>query len=357
MRTILKHAAGFPALLILALLAIASLGWADDSSLANAIEPLDPPRDYLTVEGDIMVTKEFWDNRHNKAIWSSNFWSGYVIPYTIHSSTDATRDSLIHVAFDNWERVCDVQFIPRSGHDNYIRVIPDSNVNSSFIGPQGGRQDVKIATWRTMTICHELYHAMGFWHEQSRADRDNYVEIVWDNIEEDKEHNFEIHASGGYIPNRYDFRSIMHYPPCAFDVGDCSPADCCSTIVMRPGYEEFAGVIGQRARFSHIDSLCAKFLYCNHPDWSFTATRFAADFGTFANPYHSWQSADMMMPVGDTLWLLEGPHIEALGTFDKQALIHNVLEQVTVGADSAQGIWFEVNGQIEVHPGGGIRMH
>ncbi len=319
------------------------------------IEPLDPPQDYLIIEGDIMVTKEWYDNRFDKTCWSDNFWPGDVIPYTIHSNVDARRDSVAHAAIETWERVCDIDFVPRTSQSNYIRIIADSSTNSSFVGPIGGRQDVKINSWFRIIVCHELFHAMGFWHEQSRPDRNTYVEINYDNIDEGKEDNFDIHSGARYWPGRYDFNSIMHYSTCAFDIETCG-LQCCSTITMRPGYEEFQEVIGNRSELSHIDSLTAKFMFSDHTDWSFAAIRLCADYGSFANPYTSWWFAFDLMPTGDTLWMLEGTHFEATGLFSKETLIHNALEDVVIGPNSTTGIGFGINGQIKMHNGGDIQI-
>ena len=62
-------------------------------------------------------------------------------------------------------------------------------------------------------VLHELGHALGLWHEQSRLDRDEYVEILNDNIKPGHEHNFK-HRSNNVINDygvAYDYNSIMHY--------------------------------------------------------------------------------------------------------------------------------------------------
>ncbi len=44
---------------------------------------------------------------------------------------------------------------------------------------------------------HELRHNLGQFHEQSRPDRDQYVDVHWDEIEADKRHNFyKTYATG-----------------------------------------------------------------------------------------------------------------------------------------------------------------
>ena len=64
---------------------------------------------------------------------------------------------------------------------------------SSSVGRDTGEQEVSIGEGCVYfgIVIHELMHAVGFWHEQSRADRDQHVTIMWDNILRGMEYNFQ----------------------------------------------------------------------------------------------------------------------------------------------------------------------
>ena len=67
-------------------------------------------------------------------------------------------------------------------------------------------------------ILHEIYHAIGFWHEQSQPDRDQFVTINHTNISPRRGHNF-MRRNSYEVDNQgstYDYGSIMHYSRLAF---------------------------------------------------------------------------------------------------------------------------------------------
>ena len=57
-----------------------------------------------------------------------------------------------------------------------------SNIGREYSVP--GAQELSIGEGCNTKgiITHELMHALGFWHEQSRTDRDNYIAVLWENI-------------------------------------------------------------------------------------------------------------------------------------------------------------------------------
>ncbi|KAK9502784.1 hypothetical protein O3M35_011490 [Rhynocoris fuscipes] len=74
-------------------------------------------------------------------------------------------------------------------------------------------------------IMHEILHSLGIRHEHNRPDRDRYVQICWDNIEEEEAHNFFKSDSHFYktfgVP--YNYYSVMHYGEYTFGIDEYRP--------------------------------------------------------------------------------------------------------------------------------------
>jgi hypothetical protein len=180
----------------------------------------------------------------------SYLWPGAEIPFAI-DSTAQSKAALIDWAIRVFEGT-PLRFRPRTTSDRDYVVFRDLGTGCwSYLGRQGGPQDIDVNTCAGGNIAHELMHAAGFYHEQSRGDRDQYVNIMWDEIAPEMRSNFEKRDARGQDIGAYDYDSIMHYPSHA---GSRSGNP---TIVPR-----VAGArIGQREGLSTLDRAAIEVLY------------------------------------------------------------------------------------------------
>ena len=62
-------------------------------------------------------------------------------------------------------------------------------------------------------VIHELGHAIGFYHEHTRPDRDDHIDVIYDNIIDGFQSQFRKFRPGqtNTLGLGYDLQSIMHY--------------------------------------------------------------------------------------------------------------------------------------------------
>ncbi|KAK3083946.1 hypothetical protein FSP39_005797 [Pinctada imbricata] len=227
----------------------------------------------VMVEGDIMMKmKEYMDmqkdlddeekgRQKRKAIRRTpSRWPNRIIPYEISSEIPASGVNVIRQAIDNWNRNTCLRIRPaNSNENNRIRFVQRGGC-SSFIGIIGGTQDVTLGRGCLFKriVEHEIGHAVGFFHEQSRPDRDNFVQIVSKNIQPGLENNFARQPTSTVnnfeVP--YDYLSVMHYGATAFGLN--------RAITVRTVDRAFQNRIGNAPGLSFNDFKLANLMYnCN----------------------------------------------------------------------------------------------
>ncbi|KAJ8289811.1 hypothetical protein GJAV_G00005590 [Gymnothorax javanicus] len=201
--------------------------------------------------GDIIKTKSKSTILSELYLWETP------VPYMLDVGLDVNAKGVILKAFDQFTVKSCIDFKLRDTEQNYLSFEKDSGCFSYVGNNRHGGQIVSIGEFcdHVFIVEHEILHALGFWHEQSRYDRDEYVTILWENIEEGQELNFEKTLKNETTSHGtpYDYYSVMHYGPYTFSNGNGT------TIITK--LPQFQNIIGQTLDMSHFDVVELNKLY------------------------------------------------------------------------------------------------
>ncbi|XP_064411315.1 meprin A subunit alpha [Latimeria chalumnae] len=194
-------------------------------------------------QGDILLPLD------RNALRNITYRWKFPIPYILADNLGLNAKGVILKAFEMFRLKSCVDFKPYEGENSYI-IFQKFDGCWSEVGDQLKGQNLSIGErcdYKAI-VEHEILHALGFYHEQSRTDRDDYVQIWWEEIIPGMEHNFVTYDDGFItdLNTPYDYESVMHYGPYSFNKNSDVP-----TITAK--IPAFNDVIGQRLDLSAID--------------------------------------------------------------------------------------------------------
>merc|ERR1712012_951029 len=185
-----------------------------------------------TVEGDIIVRDRSSGNSSNldaPLADPSRLWPRGMVEYRFYSTFPPENRRKVVQAMDYiTSKVSCITFHPKTESAvDFVTIYDGASSCSSELGRVGGDQALRLNSAcfdsGLTTPVHELLHTLGFVHEHTRPDRDNFISVNTNNIQLGKEKNFEIRKHGtsdffekGNVNSKntpYDVLSLLHYGP------------------------------------------------------------------------------------------------------------------------------------------------
>lgn len=198
-------------------------------------------------------------------------WDKLPIKFTFDPTFDSGQKETIRSALKDIEFKTCIKFAEVSDEpENEQHIMFRKITGPSFCGFSNlGRTGSQNLVWINFgcatvhgTATHEVLHALGIDHHQTRYDRDDHLQINWDTIDPQSldlfaQNNVSDYTSYG-VP--YDYFSVMHYNAYVRTTDINKPS---MTPKKKPDF--YLSVLGQRVAMSDKDAELVRKMYCS-PD-------------------------------------------------------------------------------------------
>jgi len=227
----------------------------DDVDIITKIDSINEKEHAEVIDVDILPRpKEDKSSEKRNAVFNRDaLWNTKDIAYTFSTSLSSKKKAVILGAFEVISNNSCITFHEKTDSDQYYLEYFSGSGCYSYVGryKRSARNGQPVSIGNGCgyigTAIHETLHALGFYHEQSRYDRDKFVEILWENISDGKEFNFKKLTRQGSdnLGTEYDYDGVMHYSKYAFSKNGKPTI----LSITNPSLE-----LGQRNGLSQVDA-------------------------------------------------------------------------------------------------------
>ncbi len=116
---------------------------------------------------------------------SGRHWPNGRVPYYLESGFDDNERQQIAKAIVFFEKNTCIRWVSKQNNErSWVLFTRKPNGCYSGVGKENGENKLNLGfgCFQLVVVIHEMLHRIGFIHEQSRPDRDEYVDIFYQNI-------------------------------------------------------------------------------------------------------------------------------------------------------------------------------